>query len=200
MANNYLKLIRANLNRLYRNLPDNLSQALAASQKDDCFIFDAFGEQCQIQPDRIVLGDLEETGVLGILISLYALHARPEPQVVNPLKSFKDFPNSTPYVSAFTTHTESILIPHVSEIEKAQATIIEMLQGREATALVGGDFSFLICPLPKISLCYIFYRPDDEFPASVTCLFSCNALTFLPIDALADVGEYTSRKILNLLD
>jgi hypothetical protein len=105
-----------------------------------------------------------------------------------------------PFVGAFATHTERILIPRVAEIETAQKTIVENLRGRDAFSLAGGDFSLRVCPLPKISLCYIFYREDDEFPASVTCLFSSNAPTFLPTDALADVGECTSRKILNLLD
>jgi hypothetical protein len=47
---------------------------------------------------------------------------------------------------------------------------------------------------------FIFYEADDDFPASVTCLFSNNANQFLPVDGLADVGEYTSRNILNLID
>lgn len=41
--------------------------------------------------------------------------------------------------------------------------------------------------------------PDEEFPASATCLFSNNALSFLPIDALADIGEYTSKKIIEII-
>jgi hypothetical protein len=46
---------------------------------------------------------------------------------------------------------------------------------------------------------YIFYCADDEFPAAATCLYSNNAQSFLPIDALADTGEYTSRKIIELV-
>jgi hypothetical protein len=53
--------------------------------------------------------------------------------------------------------------------------------------------------LPKIALNFIFYRADDEFPASVTCLFSHNAASFLPTDALADTAEYTSKKMLDIL-
>jgi hypothetical protein len=59
--------------------------------------------------------------------------------------------------------------------------------------------AFVVHPLPKIALCYIFYVADDDFPASVTCLYSNNAHHFLPIDALADVGEYTSRRMLTLI-
>ena len=40
---------------------------------------------------------------------------------------------------------------------------------------------------------------DEEFPASVTCLFSQNALSFMPLDGLADVAEYTSKAIIQLL-
>ena len=57
----------------------------------------------------------------------------------------------------------------------------------------------MVRPLPKIALCYVFYEADEEFPPSVTCLYSHNAHLFMPTDGLADVGEYTSRTILDLL-
>jgi hypothetical protein len=57
----------------------------------------------------------------------------------------------------------------------------------------------MVRPFPKIKLYYIFYRADEDFSASATCLFSNNALSFLPVDALADTGEYTSKKIIELI-
>lgn len=45
----------------------------------------------------------------------------------------------------------------------------------------------------------IFCEADEDFPASATCLFSSNADEFLPIDGLADLGEYTSRAILGVV-
>ena len=39
----------------------------------------------------------------------------------------------------------------------------------------------------------------EEFPASITCLFSANALSFIPLDGLADVAEYTSNKIIQVI-
>lgn len=195
---NYARIIRDNLQRLYDELPQQLEKFLPAVREGDRFLFKAFGEPCEITPQGIVVCEKPETGVTGILISLYALHANRSPQILEPLKSFKDFPDSMPYVGAFASHTENILVPHVTRIEAAQKRILETLDGEDAAAVGSGDFSFLVRPLPKISLCYIFYHADEEFPASVTCLFSGNALDFMPIDGLADVGEYTSRKILNL--
>ena len=200
MEDNYTKIVRDNLNRLYRSLPEELAESLPSDRQDDQFVFEAFGETCQIQPSGITLGGEEQTGVLGILISLYALHASPDPFILEPMKAFKDFPNSMPYIGAFATHTEHILVPHVEKIEKASKQIMERLRGEAAPSGLGGDFSFVIFPLPKIALCYIFYKADDDFPASVTCLFSNNASTFMPMDGLADVGEYSSKKIVSLLE
>jgi hypothetical protein len=166
---------------------------------DDGFEFEAFGQACRLQPGRILLGGKEPAGVLGILISLYALNANSSPLVLEPMKSFKDLPNSMPYSGAFVTHTQNILIPHVDRIQTRFDNIVSILRGSDATSVAGGDFSFWVTPLPKISLCYIFYKADDDFPASVTCLYSNNAISFLPIDALADVGEYTSKEILNIV-
>ncbi len=199
MSNNYAKIVQDNLKRLYENFPENLARVLPSERDGDSFLFDAFGEKCELRPDGIFLDEVQQTGVIGILISLYALHAGPEPSMLEPLKAFKDFPNSMPYAGAFVTHTQQILVPHVDKIQKARNQIMANLLGCKAPASVKGDFSFIVYPLPKIALCYIFYEADDDFSASVTCLYSNNALSFLPIDALADVGEYTSRKMLDLI-
>ena len=199
MGDNYSKIVRDNLKKLFENLPKDLARALPATQNGDAFLFEAFGETCEIRSDGIFLGELQQTGVIGILISLYALNAKPETCLIEPLKAFKDLPNSMPYAGAFVTHTQQILVSHVDAIEESRNRIIETLKGCEAPAGIGGDFSFMVYPFPKIALCYIFYEADEDFPASVTCLYSNNAFSFLPIDALADVGEYTSKKILDFI-
>ncbi|MFH1976156.1 MAG: DUF3786 domain-containing protein [Pseudomonadota bacterium] len=200
MTDNYAKIVQDNLNKLYGNLPKDLAKNLPGEQNGKCFAFNAFGEKCLVEPEGITLGDEERSSVFGILISLYALNACPDICVPKPLKAFREFPDSMPYVGAFTTHTEHLLVPHVAKIEKAALTITEALNGEEAPAGTGGDFSFIVYPLPKIALCYIFYKADDDFPASVTCLYSNNAQLFLPVDGLADVGEYCSKKILELIE
>ena len=138
-------------------------------------------------------------GVIGILLSLYALHATADLPVLEPFKAFKEFPDSAPYVGAFASHTEQILVPAVEQIKTRTDIVAERLGGRPAPASVSGDFAFVVRPLPKIYLCYIFYEADEDFPPSVTCLYSANANRFMPMDGLADVGEYTSKTILDML-
>jgi len=199
MIDNYTKIAKTNLKKLYEALPADLAENLPARQDGDQFIFETFGETCWITPQEIKIGEGGHPSVLEILISLYALHAKPEQPLLQPFKSYKDFPDSMPYVAAFTSHTEQLLAPHVNAIEASVSQIKGGLKGEDAPAEVSGDFSFLVYPLPKIALCYIFYEADEDFPASCTCLFSNNAGLFLPVDALADVGEYTSRKIMEII-
>lgn len=200
MTSNYEKLLRKNLHSLYNNPPENLDTRLPAVQKDNLFHFRAFGEDCCLGPEGINLSGKPAKETEGLLISLYAIHVGPDPVHIEPLKAFRDLPGSMPYQNAFTVNSERVLIPYVSRIREVQGFILDLFNGQLPPEGVTGDFSFVIYPLPKIALCYIFYLPDEEFPASCTCLFSANAPAFMPIDGLADVAEYTSRRIIQLID
>jgi len=86
--------------------------------------------------------------------------------VLEPLKAFKDFPNSMPFAGAFVTHTQNILVDHVDRIQEKQGEIIRRMDGRNIPANVGGDFSLPVYPPPKIALSYIFYEADKGLPTS----------------------------------
>jgi hypothetical protein len=198
-VDNYAKLARDNLDRLFGNLPGDLADRLPGKKNGLTYSFRAFGQSCAITPDGITLGGVEPPGVIGILLSLYALNATPDIPLLEPLRAFKEFPDSAPYVGAFASHTEQILVPAVQLIKSKAGLIMERLSGAAAPSTVRGDFAFLVRPLPKIFLCYIFYEADEDFPPSVVCLYSNNANRFMPMDGLADVGEYTSKTILELI-
>ena len=177
---------------------EGLEKGFPARKEGDLFYFRAFGEDCCLGPERITLAGSPEIGPKGLLISLYAAYVNREPIHLEPFKAFKDFPNSMPYHGPFSANSEQILIPYVTQIEVRQEIIQDAFSGELGPANMAGDLSLVLYPLPKIALCYVFYLPDEEFPASVTCLFSCNALSFLPLDGLADVAEYTSKQIIRL--
>lgn len=199
MTDNYAKIVSDNHKRLFLCMSTTLESDLPAHREENDHVFSAFGEPCRITNEGFYLSNNQQTGVVGILLSLYALNARSEPCVLEPFKAYKEFSGTMPYVGAFTTHTENILLPHVRPIKLKIQSIAGKLNGFVPERPVSGDFSFVVYPLPKLALCYIFYEADDDFPASVTCLYSCNASLFMPNDALADVGEYTSKKIIQII-
>jgi hypothetical protein len=196
---NYAEIINQNLDRLYRSIPVDLAERLPAEHVADNFVFQAFGESCQLGLKGIKLAGAEETGPKGVIISLYALQATLVSCQLTPFKAFREIPDSMPYVAAFASRTEQVLFDQIDKIEHHADRIAGQFGGSAGSDNSAGDFSLFVYPLPKIALNYIFYRADDEFPASATCLFSSNAATFLPTDALADTGEYTSKKILEII-
>jgi len=199
MNDQYLLIQMEHLKKAWLRGKEELEQALPARLEDDCFFFQAFGETCKICPDIINLGGKPATGPEGILISLYASSVRDEPAKVHPLQSFKELPNSGPYQGAFVARSEQALVPHVLSIQHQRQAIAQHFSGIVNTDAPAGDFSFTLYPLPRIPLYYIFYLPDEEFPAAVTCLFAADATSHLSVDGLADVAEYTGKKILSLL-
>ncbi len=200
MHSNYLQIIQQNLQALYALDLKARAHAMGAQLAGEQISFNAFGSRCDITSTVLRLDGIEQTGPLGIVVSLYALHADIQPLELEPLKAFKEFPDSMPYVGAFASHTENILTGAVDGINTHRQRILDAMDGCNAPAHVGGDSAMVLCPLPKISLCYIFYEADEDFPAAATCLFSANAYRHMPMDGLADVGEYTSRKILELIE
>lgn len=200
MTDNYRRIMQENLERLFQDDDSGLGSRLGAERgADGNWRFSAFGRDCRLGPQGIWLDDVPADGVRGVLLSLYGLHARPVPLQREPFRAYREFPNATPYQGAFATHTEGILVPHVHRILTEAKQVRERLQGMRAPDDLGGDAAFVVHPVPKIALCYIFYEADDEFPAGVTCLYSANADRFMPVDGLADLGEYTSKEMIRIV-
>ncbi|MDA8139744.1 MAG: DUF3786 domain-containing protein [Desulfobacteraceae bacterium] len=199
MASNYATIIQDNLTKLFACDLHERAGALPAQIEGQTLNFKAFGTPCRLSAEELTLDGRKEDGPRGIITSLYALHAAGEEMVLEPFQSFKEIPNSAPYVGAFANRTEQALVPAVMRLKNSLSAIISRLDGGNAPASVSGDIAFVVRPLPKIALCYVCYLPDEDFPAGVTCLYSRNAHRFLPTDALADVGEYTSKTILAIM-
>ncbi|MFP4475347.1 MAG: DUF3786 domain-containing protein [Desulfatibacillaceae bacterium] len=199
MSTNYAEIIRNNLDRAFSTGAADMAPRMGAVEAGGVYRFRAFGRSCDVTPGGVILNGQPETGVLGVLVSLYAVNASTESLVLEPMLSYKDLPGTMPYHGAFAANTERPLIPRVDAIHAASGQIVDDLGGIEAPAGVSADFAFVVTPLPKIALCYLFYEADEDFPASATCLYSNNCNCHMPVDGLADVGEYTTKRILELV-
>jgi len=196
MTTNYEKMITENLSGLFEKRPPDLEARLGASRSGEGFSLQAFGEAAWFDHEQVMFSGKKDVDPKGLLVSLYATHAGRENIQIEPLKAFKDFPGSMPYHGAFSANSERVLVPHVNKILEKKEEIILAFDGEEIRS---GDFSMLLYPFPKIAVCTIFYLEDEDFPPSATCLFSANALEFMPLDGLADVAEYTSGKIIRMV-
>jgi uncharacterized protein DUF3786 len=196
MTTNYEKIIQKNLSGLFEKLSPDLEARLGASKSGGGFSLQAFGEEAWFNHEQVKFRGQKDVTPKGVLVSLYAMHAGQAEIQIEPYKAFKDFPGSMPYHGAFSANSERVLIPHVNKIQEKQGVIMSAFDGE---AIKSGDFSMLLYPFPKIAVITIFYLEDEDFPPSATCLFSANALDFMPLDGLADVAEYTSGKIIRMV-
>ncbi|SHF41011.1 protein of unknown function [Desulfacinum infernum DSM 9756] len=200
MESGYEGILRGYLEKAWARGVEELVRALPAELPSDGGLrFRAFGVDCIVHPDRITLDGRPETGVKGVLTAIYCAFAPKEESPLEPLVAFKEIPNSGPYQAAFAANAENLLVPHVDKIHEKQETLLAAFSGHTNPDAPAGDFSFTLYPLPKIPIYYIFHLPDEEFPAAVTCLFGGGSHAFMPLDALADVAEYTGRSLLEML-
>jgi hypothetical protein len=199
LSQNFLHIQKEYLQQVWARQLVELEAALPARHRGNCLHFQAFGEPCELHPQEIILGGETLTGPEGILIAMYASYVPNEKLQLLPLKSFKELPESMPYQGAFSANAEQILLPYVPAIQNHQQDIAARFSGHVNADAPSGDFSFTLYPLPRIALYYIFYLPDEEFPAAVSCLFPANVMDFLPVAGLADVAEYTARKMIELV-
>lgn len=198
MSQGYRAIRDEYLKAAWARAPGELAACLPAALAGEQLSFQAFGEPCILTAQEISLSGKAAEGPEGLLIALYASLSPNLPVQLNRLKSFKEFPGSMPYQAAFAAHAEQALVPWVESLQAAQARIISIFSGHGNPAPPSGDFSFTLYPLPRVPLSYIFHLPDEEFPASATCLFADNATCFLPLDGLADVAEYTGKRMILL--
>ncbi len=196
MSQNYLHIRNDYLKKAWARSPEVLSVCLPAELSPAGLRFQAFGEECLLGEADITLAGVTASGPEGLLIALYASAVPDLPVQLDSLKSFKELPNSMPYQGAFAANAEQLLVPRVIAIQQQQERLAAVFSGQVNAAPLSGDFSFTLYPLPRLPLYYIFHLPDEEFPASVTCLFAANAPVFMPLDGLADVAEYTGKKML----
>ncbi len=192
-------LIQDNLRDIYAQDIRDRARMAGCGLNLDTFEINAFGSHWRIERDLVMCENQVETGQRAVLVTMYLKHCTDNDMVLLPFRDFKELPGSMPYQEAFRARSEEVLVPHIFKIIKRFDDIIEMFAGEDGRQILGGDLSFILRPLPKIALGYVFYLPDEDFPASAKCLFSANATLFMPTDGLADVAEQTSKAILEVL-
>ncbi len=199
MGNAYTGIITANLKRLFGDGSRDSAALLPAAVRDGGLEFRAFGQDCRLAPDGVFFDGRSDDGPRAIVVTLYALTAAADPCRLEPFRAYTEFADTMPYAGAFTTHSEQPLVPLVEALGQARRKVLEIFGGRDGRQITGGDLSLIVYPLPKVALCYVCYLADEDFPASVKCLFSGNADRFLPPDAMADLAEYTTAAIARVL-
>ncbi len=196
--NGYEEILRGYLDKAWARSEKVLEKAApAVLEAPGVLRFNAFGLPCSVQRHGVFFDGVPDTGARGVLTAIYLAVVPERTAPLHPLKAFKEIPNSGPYQAAFAVHAEQALVPYVPKIKAGLESVLNAFSGHRNPDAPSGDFSFTLYPLPRIPLYYIIHEADDEFPAAVTCLFGGDCSSFMPLDALADVAEYTAKSVID---
>lgn len=117
----------------------------------------------------------------SIMVLHYLVHATGLP-IQNNLISFKELPDGAIYNDPFTKRAITPFIKNFSNNIDKLKEWASKFGGKPAEL---GDVSYTIPIFPRVSITYVLWEGDDEFPPNATILFDRSAGAYLPTENYA---------------
>lgn len=123
-----------------------------------------------------------------VICKYFILYPMFEPVESEEFVSYRDFPDSAPFVGGFKENAELPIAKNFGglygELKKAAAQV----GGSDPELNLGYDITRVFQALPNVPLLLLFNDEDDEFPAAALILFQERAQRYLDMECLAILG------------
>jgi hypothetical protein len=131
-----------------------------------------------------------------VMICKYILTCpSPLPELSNTLCTYREFKNSAPLVSYFTTNTNKALESRFSgDLPSLRSRAMAM--GAQLLESESYDISLLFYALPRIPVMLNFNDRDELFPATCSILYRRSAALFLDMECLSMTGTLLAKRLL----
>jgi len=138
-------------------------------------------------PDAIVLDEAGDVPPIGLrLIILHYLLTAIGAPMADRWAAFRDFPGGLGYNAAFEARVNRRLAGVFGQRLPDFRQVCLALGG---TPFDVGDAAYMFDVFPRLRIGIVFYRGDDEFPASANLIFDAAADRYLPTEDLVVLGE-----------
>ena len=170
---------------------------LGASISEDKLIIPLYNKTYAVSADRIVdCHGGKVAPAVSVILCKYVLTCPAEiPPQQNRLMTYREFSNSAPLVSYFTTNTNKTLESTFSGKIKLFSERAKEL-GAEIRKDKSYDLSLLFYALPRIPVIVNFNDRDDLFEATCSILYRASAQNFLDMECLAMTGTLLAGKLI----
>lgn len=128
-----------------------------------------------------------------ILVLHYLISRSPVPPEGEPIV-FSQVPSGVFYDSAFKRRVKNHFLSVFSRRPELLEPAAEKLGGEKYES--SGDVSVSIPPLPKVSLYFVLWKADEEFPADMNLLMSSTIASYLPTEDIAVLGGIAAGKLI----
>jgi hypothetical protein len=106
---------------------------------------------------------------------------------------YKEIPGGMPYAGVFQKRVVNPLIEGFGKTPEKFLRSGLAMEGKEAAF---GDVSFSLEVLPRVSLTFVFWTGDEEFPPSIQVLFDRAIDRYLSLEDVVVLGEMTSKRLI----
>jgi len=192
---NYDTVLAGLLEEARKNNAAASAPGLGGSLADGSAQIPLFGEMCKVKEEAVYKGDSTLDTIGSILVLRYLLTAGDD-QLRNAWVPYREFKDGAQFASYIKANIEDRL----AKVFGGNQTLLrERLQALGASLYrseAKPDVAAALHPFPKVPLLVIFWDKDEEFDASFQFLFDESAASFLDMEALAVLLEYTSQKLI----
>lgn len=178
---------------------DYLSRAdlLGVSISENALIVPLYNKTYAVSGETIIdCHGGEVAPAVSVILCKYILGCPAEiPPRQNRLMTFREFRNSAPLISYFTTNTnKTIESTYSGKLELFRERANEL--GAEIRKDESYDLSLLLYALPRIPVIVNFNDQDDLFAATCSILYKASAQYFLDMECLAMTGTLLAGKLI----
>lgn len=178
----------------------NIAARMGVEMRDAAVPVKLFGQEFLVSEDEIEGPDGRELSFAEkvVLCKYFILYPETAPDESAEFVSYRDFPDSAPFVGGFKTNAELPIAKSFGgifgELKKAAADA----GGEDPEMNLGYDLTRVFAALPDIPVLLLFNDEDDEFPASALLLFQRRAQHYLDMECLAILGWLLSDRLAGL--
>ncbi len=109
--------------------------------------------------------------------------------------SYKDIPGGLLYAGVLARRVTEPLAKRFGKSARLFREAGTRLGGESAK---GGDVSFILQAFPRVSLQYVLWEADDEFPSSVQLLFDSSVDHYLALEDIVVLGQITTGRLISV--
>ncbi len=173
------------------------AKILGLIKKRDSLIFDFFNRQITFSRDGIhdIEGQPVTDSVKYALCQYLLMCPDSVIETSNKLVTLRDFSNSGPLYSIFTSNTGKIIQTTFSGNQKSLENR-SILLGGKIIENISYDLSFRFTALSRIPVVLNFNDQDDMMPANASFLFHNNADKFLDLECLTILCTYLTGQLI----
>jgi len=178
------------------DVADICQRSKASYSRKEGFFLSYLNYTLRIDPQNFAVYSTDPKRSINPPLEALILHYLRDARTIRPTGkwvSYRELPSGGFYYPVFRARAENPLIKRLGSQPQLFKKAACSLGGEPAQY---GDLAFKIITFPRLTLVYILWTENEEFPANASILFDSSAENHLHIEDLAYLGEAVTKELI----